>query len=131
MGYTTDINSRSRVMFTVLRDRLYEFETVDSLLERLMVLLMRNYAGIFVQDAYVDEGFLADQLDVTRKVLYDAFISLAKRKIIRYVPGNVKPYIVYYQPGCIVLYHNREGGLREPEGVVCHEDRGHGPLYPG
>ena len=87
LGYTTDINSRSRVMFTVLRDRLYEFETGDPLLERLMVLLMRNYAGIFVQDAYVDEGFLADQLDVTRKVLYDAFISLAKRKIIRYVPG--------------------------------------------
>ena len=104
LGYTTDINSRSRVMFTVLRDRLYEFETVDSLLERLMVLLMRNYAGIFVQDAYVDEGFLADQLDVTRKVLYDAFISLAKRKIIRYVPGNVKPYIVYYQPRLPLSY---------------------------
>lgn len=104
LGYTTDINSRSRVMFTVLRDRLYEFETVDSLLERLMVLLMRNYAGIFVQDAYVDEGFLADQLDVTRKVLYDAFISLAKRKIIRYVPGDVKPYIVYYQPRLPLSY---------------------------
>ena len=104
LGYTMDINSRSRVMFTVLRDRLYEFETVDSLLERLMVLLMRNYAGIFVQDAYVDEGFLADQLDVTRKVLYDAFISLAKRKIIRYVPGNVKPYIVYYQPRLPLSY---------------------------
>ena len=104
LGYTTDINSRSRVMFTVLRDRLYEFETVDPLLERLMVLLMRNYAGIFVQDAYVDEGFLADQLDVTRKVLYDAFISLAKRKIIRYVPGDVKPYIVYYQPRLPLSY---------------------------
>ena len=104
LGYTTDINSRSRVMFTVLRDRLYEFETGNPLLERLMVLLMRNYAGIFVQDAYVDEGFLADQLDVTRKVLYDAFISLAKRKIIRYVPGDVKPYIVYYQPRLPLSY---------------------------
>lgn len=104
LGYTTDINSRSRVMFTVLRDRLYEFETGDPLLERLMVLLMRNYAGIFVQDAYVDEGFLADQLDVTRKVLYDAFISLAKRKIIRYVPGDMKPYIVYYQPRLPLSY---------------------------
>ncbi len=104
LGYTTDINSRSRVMFTMLRDRLYEFETGDPLLERLMVLLMRNYAGIFVQDAYVDEGFLADQLDVTRKVLYDAFISLAKRKIIRYVPGDMKPYIVYYQPRLPLSY---------------------------
>ncbi len=104
LGYTTDINSRSRVMFTVLRDRLYEFETGDPLLERLMVLLMRNYAGIFVQDAYVDEGFLADELGVKRKVLYDAFISLAKRKVIRYVPGDVKPYIVYYQPRLPLSY---------------------------
>ncbi len=47
---------------------------------------------------------MADQLDVTRKVLYDAFISLAKRKIIRYVPGNVKPYIVYYQPRLPLSY---------------------------
>ena len=30
-----------------------------------------------------------------------------------------------------IPYYDREGGLREPEGVVCHEDRGHGPLYPG
>ena len=104
LGYTTDINSRSRVMFTVLRDRLYEFETGDPLLEKLMVLLMRNYAGIFVQDAYVDEVFLADQLDVTRKELYDAFVSLAKRKIIRYVPGDAKPYIVYYQPRLPLSY---------------------------
>ena len=52
----------------------------------------------------LDEGFLADQLDVTRKVLYDAFISLAKRKIIRYVPGDVKPYIVYYQPRLPLSY---------------------------
>ena len=47
---------------------------------------------------------MADQLDVTRKVLYDAFISLAKRKIIRYVPGDVKPYIVYYQPRLPLSY---------------------------
>jgi len=104
LGYTTDINSRSRVMFTVLRDRLYEFDTGDPLLEKLMVLLMRNYAGIFVQDVYVDENFLADQLNVTRKMLYDAFISLAKRKIIRYVPGDSKPYIVYYQPRLPLSY---------------------------
>lgn len=69
-----------------------------------MVLLMRNYAGIFVQDAYVDEGFLADELGVKRKVLYDAFISLAKRKVIRYVPGDAKPYIVYYQPRLPLSY---------------------------
>lgn len=104
MAYTTDINSRSRVMFTVLRDRLYDLDTGDPLLERLLELLMRRYAGIFVQDVYVDEAFLADTLEVKRKELYDAFVTLAKRKIIRYVPGDAKPYVIYYQPRLPLSY---------------------------
>ncbi len=102
--YTTDVNMRSRVMFTVTRDRLYDFDTGNPLLEKLMVLLMRNYAGIFVQDAYIDEEFLADQLGVKRRELYDAFIALAKRKIIRYVPGDTKPYIIFRQPRLPLSY---------------------------
>ena len=39
---------------------------------------------------------------------------------------------MYYQPPvAIVLYHDREGGLREPEGVVCHEDQGPWPVISG
>lgn len=104
LTYTTELNNRSRVMFTVMRDRLYDIDTGNPLMEKLMVLMMRNYAGIFVQDVYIDEEFLADQLKVRRKELYDAFIALAKRKIIRYVPGDTKPYIIFHQPRLPLSY---------------------------
>lgn len=57
-----------------------------------------------MQDAYIDEEFLADQLGVKRRELYDAFIALAKRKIIRYVPGDTKPYIIFRQPRLPLSY---------------------------
>ena len=46
---------------------------------------------------------MADQLDVTHKVLYDAFISLANVRLFA-MPGDVKPYIVYYQPRLPLSY---------------------------
>ena len=104
LTYTTDLNTRSRVMFIVVRDRLYDIDTGNPLMEKLLVLLMRNYAGIFVQDAYIDEGFLADQLGIKRKELYDAFVTLAKRKIIRYVPGDTKPYVIFHRPRLPLSY---------------------------
>ncbi len=57
---------------------------------------------------------------------------LAKRKIIRYVPGDVKPYIVYYQPRLPLSYITigREAYENRKELFVT-KIRGHGPLYPG
>lgn len=101
---TTDVNARSRVCFTVLRDQLYDFDIGSRFLEKLMELLMRRYAGIFVQDAFINEKYLAEELNVDRNTLYDGLITLAKRKVIRYVPGNDRPYIVYHQPRLPLSY---------------------------
>lgn len=101
---TTDVNSRSRVCFLVLRDHLYNFETGSKLLDQLMILLMRNYAGIFVQYVHVSEQYLADSLYISRHDVYEALVSLAKRKIISYIPGNDRPYIVYNQPRLPLSY---------------------------
>ena len=104
MECTTDINSRSRVRFLLLRDQLYDVDLGDELSERLMVVLMRSYAGIFVQDVYVDEEYIAGELNVDRYRLYHAFVVLAKQKILRYVPGNSRPYILYHQPRLPLSY---------------------------
>ena len=103
---TTDINSRARVTFLVTRDELDNREAGSPLRERLLVLLMRSYPGIFVQDAYVDEERLADTLGVSRQELYEAFLTLARLRIIRYVPGDDKPYILYLQPRLPLSYIN-------------------------
>lgn len=95
---TTDVHSRSRISFIVLRDQLYKIEFHDPLTERLVEFVLRNYAGIFVQYAYIDEQYLADCLGATRDSVYHALLDLAKRHVIRYIPGNDRPYIVYHQP---------------------------------
>lgn len=101
---TTDVHSRSRVRIIVLRDNLYDIDLNDPLQEKLLICLMRNYAGIFVQEVFVDEEAMADELEIDRNRLYDTFIALSKRRVIRYVPGNSIPYILYLQPRLPLSY---------------------------
>ena len=95
---TTDVHARSRISFLVVRDQLYKIELNDALAERLIEFILRNYSGIFVQYAYVDEGYVAEHLGVSRDLVYHALLNLAQRRIISYIPGNDRPYIVYHQP---------------------------------
>ena len=100
-GYLESSSSsgtRSRVTIIVLRDQLYEIDLKNPLLDRLLVLLMRLYPGIFVQDAYVDEDFVARELRVDRRALYQAFLALARERIIRYVPATDNLQILYLMP---------------------------------
>ncbi len=95
---TTDVHSSSRISFLVLRDQLYKIDLQTSLNERLVELLLRTYSGIFVQYAFIEEEWIAERLGVTREDVYQALLGLARRKIVSYIPGNDRPYIVYHQP---------------------------------
>ena len=95
---TTDIHARSQVQFLVLRDRLYGIEFHPPLQEKIVESILRTCAGVFVQPAYIEEEHIADALGTDRETVYLLLLDLAKRKIIRYVPGNDRPYIVYHQP---------------------------------
>lgn len=101
---TTDVNSRSRICFLVSRERLDSYVPENEFTERLLILLMRRYAGIFVQYIYLNEQALADELGAIRRRVYEALITLARVKIISYVPGNDRPYVVYHQPRLPVGY---------------------------
>lgn len=94
---TTDVRARSQVGFLVLRDELYRIELGNALQERIVEYLLRHYAGIFVQYVYVDEKLMAGHLGVEREAVYQELLALARRKIIGYLPGNDRPYIVYHQ----------------------------------
>lgn len=101
---TTDVNSRSKISFLVLRNDLYSIEIGNDFAERLLEILMRKYAGIFVQYIHIHEQLIADTLGVTRSDVYNALIILARRKIISYIPGNDRPYIIYHQPRLPLSY---------------------------
>jgi ATP-dependent DNA helicase RecQ len=79
-------------------------EQLDPATEQVLVLLMRRYPGIFVQDAFIDEDALASELNIDTRKLHEAFLALSRRKIIRYIPGDDNPYIVYHMPRFPVSY---------------------------
>lgn len=95
---TTEVHARSRIMFQVLRDQLYKIELGNTFLDHLVEFLLRTYAGVFVQYAYMDEQYVAERLSVNRQQIYESLLLLAKKRIISYIPGNDRPYIVYHQP---------------------------------
>lgn len=95
---TTEVHSCSRVSFLVLRNQLNKVDLQTALNENLVELLLRTFSGIFVQYAFIEEEWLAERLGVVREDIYQALLGLARRKIISYIPGNDKPYIVYHQP---------------------------------
>lgn len=101
---TTDINSSSRVMFIVSRDRLSDIDLDDPFIDRLVEYLLRTYTGLFTQYVYFDEQHLADLLQVERQEIYQTLLILARRRIISYAPGNDRPYIVYRRPRLPMSY---------------------------
>lgn len=103
MECTTEINSRSRVCFTVLRDNLYSV-SLEYWQERIVEIIMRSYTGIFVRHAFVDEKYIADALEIGQDQVYENLVTLAKRKIISYIPGNNRPYMIFHQPRLPLSY---------------------------
>lgn len=101
---TTEVNARSRLLFTVSREKLNTLVLEGEFEEHLLVFLMRNYAGIFAQYVFVNEQYIADSMGVDRQKVYKCLIALAKRKILHYIPGNERPYIVYHQPRLPLSY---------------------------
>ncbi len=101
---TTEINSYSRIGFTLSREQLDHCEPDSELSEQLLVLLMRTYPGIFSGTVRVSEKYLADETGRARHEVYETLLALARRKVIAYVPGNDRPYILYHQPRLPVSY---------------------------
>lgn len=101
---TTDVNTRSRLCFSVPRDVLDSYFPENEFTERLLVILMRKYAGIFTRHVFIDEQYLAEMLGGRRHDVYEGLVMLARHKIVNYVPGNVRPYVVYHQPRLPVSY---------------------------
>lgn len=95
---TTDVHARSQVRFLVLRDQLYNIDLNSPLQEKLVEFVLRTCPGVFVQNAYIEEEVIGDSIGTDRETVYHLLLELAKRRIIKYIPGNDRPYIVYHQP---------------------------------
>lgn len=92
--FSDDAPSRSRLMFLCDRRELYSLTlTPDE--DSLLMAVLREYTGVFTEYAYISEQRLSaiSALPVDR--IYPLFLSLAKRRILHYVPRKAIPYIYY------------------------------------
>ena len=103
--YTEEVENRSRLMFRIYRDELYQYN-FDKDTEQLINIILRLYTGLFTDYAYIDEGTIAVRLNRKRNEVYEALKVLSKRGIIDYVPHKKTPFIIYTRPRLDTKYLN-------------------------
>lgn len=92
--YTEEIDTRSRIRFTVFRDELYSLH-LDEETDELIHAILRNYTGVFSDDVYIDESLLGIRVGKTRDEVYEMLSSLARMRYVTYVPQKKTPFIVF------------------------------------
>ncbi|MCR5159958.1 MAG: DEAD/DEAH box helicase [Prevotella sp.] len=95
--YRDEDDNKARLRFCLERDDLYRLRDNPPQEDALIVALLRTYSGLFVDYAYIDEAYLAQQTALTRPQLYLLLKELHRKRIIDYIPQKRTPFIRYMQ----------------------------------
>ena len=88
---------QTRVQFLLERQELYRLKDTTPDEERVIVALLRNYGGLFVDLGYIDESLIAHDSGIQAAALHQVLTALAQQHIIRYIPRRQIPTIHYLQ----------------------------------
>ena len=97
IDYIEEQENQARVMFILSRDQLYRLDHVDSTENLIITALLRNYGGLFVDYAFIDEAFIANETGLTKPIVYQTLKALGQKRIIHFIPQKRTPYIRYMQ----------------------------------
>jgi ATP-dependent DNA helicase RecQ len=95
LEFTEEVDSPSRIYFTVSRDELYRFQVANVQFDDFVKLVLRSYTGLFTGYVTIDEDLLAKRSGANREVVYNYLKHLRKSKVIDYVPRNRTPFIYF------------------------------------
>jgi ATP-dependent DNA helicase RecQ len=95
LEFTEEVDSPSRVYFTVSRDDLYKFQVSNADMDGFVKLLLRSYTGLFTGFVAIDEELLAKRSGASSDQVYEYLKHLRKSNVIDYVPRNRTPYIYF------------------------------------
>ena len=95
IDYSEDVNNPSRVLFTVERDDLYRYQSVNPNEDNIIKLILRTTTGVFTEYRPIDENDIARKLNCTRQTVYETIKKLSRDKIINYIPQNSLPQIYF------------------------------------
>jgi ATP-dependent DNA helicase RecQ len=95
LEYIEHIDSYSRINFMIHRDELYKIQSERMDLDPFIRLILRSYTGVFSDYVNIDEDMLANRSRLTPDNVYQNLKTLAKLKIIHYIPRRKLPAISY------------------------------------
>jgi ATP-dependent DNA helicase RecQ len=93
--FTEEVDSPSRIHFTVSRDDLYKFQVANADLDGFIKLILRSYTGLFQGYVNIDEELMARKTGIDQESIYNYLKHLRKSKVIDYIPKNRTPYIYF------------------------------------
>ena len=96
--YIEEPESRSRVMFTCNKERLYHLEQFDAECQRIISGLLRLYTGLFADFVRFSEDRIAAFAHLTRDEVYQKLLLLSRFHVLHYVPARQMPCIYYPRP---------------------------------
>lgn len=95
LEFTEEVDSPSRIYFSVSRDDLYKFQVANSNLDGFIKLILRSYTGLFSGYVVIDEDLLARRAGIDQEQVYTYLKHLRKSKVIDYIPRNRAPYVYF------------------------------------
>jgi ATP-dependent DNA helicase RecQ len=98
LGFNEQVFIPAKLQFICSKERLYQFEKENPLLEPLMKLLLRSYEGIFDRQAAINEMQLAKWLKKEGADVKKELEQLNYYAIVEYVPQKDTPQLWLLQP---------------------------------
>ncbi len=95
--YAEEEDIKARVVFMITREELYRIDQTTHEAENVIQTMLRTYAGIFTDYAFIDEQEIASRCGITRERAVEILKSLSHQRIIHYIPHKRTPRITYLQ----------------------------------
>ena len=83
------------VQIKLTREELYRVLDEDNNTDAILKSLMRRFMGLFARPVPIDEHYLEVDTGLTRQEIYHTLVSLAKRRIITFIPRKDIPHLSF------------------------------------
>ncbi len=92
----TDVSFEpSKVLITVAKEELYNFQVRHSRFDKLIKTMLRSYGGLLEQYTHINEVQLASRCGCSRQELQQQLHKLHELEIIDYIPRQQVPKLVF------------------------------------
>ena len=93
--YIESSGQYSQIMVTLNKGDLYRFQVENPDSDKLLKEILRSYSGVFTEYVNINENLIAKRTETDRATVVKKLNYLDNLKVIKYIPVNLSPQIVF------------------------------------